>query len=149
MRSTRVDGEIICYKIAICTASSLKLGVHRPSFVGLCSGLGWVATLILRHQERAAAAQHILVRSLLLVAFIWHLAGLACVGMVVTKSMGPTIVEFDAFTMHLRSVARASVVGLGFLDGGGMVGSMKSSLLHSELTATFDILFIEVHDEVV
>ena len=29
-----------------------------------------------------------------------------------------------------------------------MVGSMKSSLLHSELSVMFDILFIEVHDEI-
>ena len=142
-------GEIICYTITIHTASSLKLGVPRLSFIGLGSGLSGVAMLILRQQERAAAAQHILVGSFLLVAFIQCLAGLACVGLIAAQSMGPTIVEFDAFALRVRSVARASVVGLGFLNGSCMVGSMKSGLLHSELMVTFNILFIEVHDEVV
>ena len=55
--------------------------------------------------------------------------------------------------MHFRSVARASVggacvVGLRCLNGGRMVGSVKSSLLRSELLVMFNILFIEVHDEI-
>jgi hypothetical protein len=38
----RVDGGIICYKITIRTASSLRLGVPGPSFVGLRVGAGGV-----------------------------------------------------------------------------------------------------------
>ena len=69
MRS-RVDGEIICYMITIHTTSSLKLGVPRPSFIGLCSALSLVVTLQLRQQNCVGATHHVLVGSLLLVALL-------------------------------------------------------------------------------
>ena len=96
---------------------------------------------------------HVSKGGLLLVTFLQCFACLACVGMVSAKSVGPTtIVECNTFTMHFGSVAKASVVGacvvgLRCLDGGHMVSSMESSLLHSELPVMFDILFIEVYDE--
>ena len=135
--------------ITIHTTISMKLGVPGLSFIGLCGALGLVVTLKLGQQNHAGAAHHVLVGSLLLVAFSQSLTGLACVGLITAWAMGPTVVELETFTLGIRGVGRAHVVGLGLCNSGGMVGSMKSDLLRSELMATFDILFVEVSNEVV
>ena len=92
----RVDGGIIDYEITIRTASFLRLRVPGPSFIGLCVGasgiVAGVATWIARHHECMAASHHVLISGFLLVSFLQCLACLACVGMVVAKSVGPTIV---------------------------------------------------------
>ena len=145
----RVDGRIFCYRITILTASSLRLGVPGPSFIGLHVGSGGivtgVATLIVRPHECTAATHHVFKHSFLLVAFRQTVAGLACVAVIPAKPMGPTVVENNAFRMHLGSVARASVVGVSVVglrchNGCHMIGTMESSLLHSELMVPFDIL---------
>ena len=155
----RVDGRITCsgYRITILTASSLGIGVPGPSFIGLWAVSGGIVTgvvmLSTRPHDLTAAAHPVFKCSLLLVAFGQTVAGLACVAAIPAKPMDPTVVESNAFTMHLRSVARASVVrvsvvGLRCHSSCHMIGTMESGLLHSELMVPFNILFIKVCDEI-